>query len=312
MYYQRLPGGSHGIRGGGTENDGVFANVSAKPGGSLGMQRAEDADGIHWAPEESSKDAPPSYASAQADAVPPYWETTILAPSGIGGELLVDGLPAGSLLSFMSNMLISFSFQFVGFMLTSILSTTHAAKFGSRCGLGITLIQYGFYLRSRAPDAYTQPSSSRNRPWPWGTDVSTSPFNSTTSSSSSSGPAYPADDDAFPANDLASANEWLSFLLMTIGWFITLTSALGYYRVKRWERGIKNSTPAQPQARMSPEADAAVRRTLSSVFGFGAIPMSPSTAATPNLPDEERAARIEEAHQLDARLQADLRAAGLL
>ena len=280
--------------------------------------------------------------------MPPYWETTILAPSGIGGELLVDGLPAGSLLSFMSNMLISFSFQFVGqshsstCLLTPPLFSTrfsptrlhaHLNPEHDACRqirikvwawnnshpvrhvstfLSLTLFlmcsfqfRYGFYLRSRAPDAYTQPSSSRNRPWPWGTDVSTSPFNSTTSSSSSSGPAYPADDDAFPANDLASANEWLSFLLMTIGWFITLTSALGYYRVKRWERGIKNSTPAQPQARMSPEADAAVRRTLSTVFGFGAIPMSPSTAATPNLPDEERAARIEEAHQLDARLVND-------
>lgn len=308
-HYQRIPRSS-GVRGGGTENDGVFANVSAKPGGSLGMQRAEDADGIHWAPEESSKDAPPSYASAQADAVPPYWETTILAPSGIGGELFVDGLPAGSLLSFMSNMLISFSFQFVGFMLTSILSTTHAAKFGSRCGLGITLIQYGFYIRTKAPESYTAPSS-RNRPWPWAAE--TSPFNSTSSaSSSSSGPAYP-DDDAFASNsDVVSANEWLSFLLMTIGWFITLTSALGYYRVKRWERGIQNSTPSQPQARMSPEADAAVRRTLSTVFGFGAVPTTPSTAVTPNIPDEERAARIAEAHQLDARLQEDLRAAGLL
>ena len=47
-------------------------------------------------------------------------------------------------------MLVSCSFQFVGFLLTYLLHTTHAAKNGSRAGLGITLIQYSFYLRSRA------------------------------------------------------------------------------------------------------------------------------------------------------------------
>lgn len=40
-------------------------------------------------------------------------------------------------------MLVSMSFQFVGFLLTYLLHTTHAAKNGSRAGLGITLIQLG-------------------------------------------------------------------------------------------------------------------------------------------------------------------------
>lgn len=35
-------------------------------------------------------------------------------------------------------------------MLTYLLHTTHAAKNGSRAGLGITLIQLGFYLKQRA------------------------------------------------------------------------------------------------------------------------------------------------------------------
>jgi len=35
-----------------------------------------------------------------------------------------------------------------------------------------------------------------------------------------------------------ATTEWLSFFLMTIGWFILLTSMLGFWRVKRWERGI--------------------------------------------------------------------------
>ena len=40
--------------------------------------------------------------------------------------------------------------QMVGFLLTYLLHTSHAARNGSRAGLGVTLIQYAFYLRQRA------------------------------------------------------------------------------------------------------------------------------------------------------------------
>ena len=66
--------------------------------------------------------------------------------------MIIDGLQTGSLFSFLWNMLVSISFQFVGFLLTYLLHTTHAAKLGSRAGLGVTLIQYGFAMRSRADD----------------------------------------------------------------------------------------------------------------------------------------------------------------
>ena len=120
--------------------------------------RSEGDDSIYLAPEDTQKDAPPSYASAQADAVPPYWETTTIhLPSGVSassvpGEMIIEGLPTGILFSFLWNMLVSVSFQFVGFLLTFLLHTTHAAKYGSRAGLGVTLIQYGFALRSRLED----------------------------------------------------------------------------------------------------------------------------------------------------------------
>lgn len=80
-------------------------------------------------------------------------------------------MPVGNVFSFAWNLLVSMSFQFVGasmssrdeshsvrrgrstdfwsdhldagFLLTFILHTTHAAKNGSRAGLGITLIQLG-------------------------------------------------------------------------------------------------------------------------------------------------------------------------
>lgn len=51
------------------------------------------------------------------------------------------------------------SFQFVGFLLTTLLSTSHAAKNGSRAGLGITLIQYGLYLGATGEDIFNEPVS---------------------------------------------------------------------------------------------------------------------------------------------------------
>jgi hypothetical protein len=90
--------------GGGLENDGVFANVMAKPtttaqvpdGGEcrkpstveLFVTFLEDPS-IYVMPEDAQKDAPPSYATAQADAVPPYWETTVHAPSSLSPSNMV-------------------------------------------------------------------------------------------------------------------------------------------------------------------------------------------------------------------------------
>jgi hypothetical protein len=74
-------------------------------------------------------------------------------------------MPVGSVFSFIWNGMISTSFQLVGFLLTYLLHSTHAAKNGSRAGLGITLIQYGFYMKGSpddppkmtGPDGYAAP-----------------------------------------------------------------------------------------------------------------------------------------------------------
>ncbi|EER44148.1 metal homeostatis protein bsd2 [Histoplasma capsulatum H143] len=71
---------SRTIRGAGTTNDGVFANLAAKP------ERGE-----------KTEDLPPTYEQAAADATPPYWETTIVAPGMSSDEVYVDGLPQGRL-----------------------------------------------------------------------------------------------------------------------------------------------------------------------------------------------------------------------
>ncbi|GAA5897499.1 hypothetical protein JCM8208_003289 [Rhodotorula glutinis] len=129
------------VFGGGQGNDGVFANLAAKPDNPSG-----DIVG-----EGPGKDEVlPPYEAAQLDPSPQYWETTVITPGLYGpDDILVDGLPVGNLFSFAWNLLVSMSFQFVGFILTYILHTTHAAKNGSRAGLGVTLIQLGFYLKQR-------------------------------------------------------------------------------------------------------------------------------------------------------------------
>ena len=57
--------------------------------------------------------------------------------------MIVDDLPSGPVFTFLMTAFVSYFFQFAGFVLTYLLHTTHAGKFGSRAGLGITLIQYG-------------------------------------------------------------------------------------------------------------------------------------------------------------------------
>lgn len=150
--------------------------------------------------------------------------------------MIIEGLPTGTLFSFLWNMLVSISFQFVGFLLTFLLHTNHAAKFGSRAGLGVTLIQYGFALRTRLEDI---PGGSGYD----GTDGNSSDGYSgwrltnhpdfktaaeadeyykshhNTRQDSYGGGSDPGTSsngvNASPFED--STSEWMSFLLMTIG-----------------------------------------------------------------------------------------------
>ncbi|KAH8118366.1 hypothetical protein DFH11DRAFT_1686547 [Phellopilus nigrolimitatus] len=248
---------------GGGENDGVFANVSAKP--TAPRQIRED-DSIYVQPEDAQKDAPPSYLSAQADAVPPYWETTIHAPSSLSpgmmipGELPIDGLATGTLFSFLWNMLVSISFQFVGFLLTYLLHTTHAAKLGARAGLGLTLVQYGFALRT-GRDENGGGSGSNGEAWSGWRAEEASPSPTPSFSTAAEADSWFAmhrtngtmmsDSNADPTATSSmfsseTTTEWLSFLLMTIGWFVLLNSLLGFWRIKRWERSILASHEEHP------------------------------------------------------------------
>ncbi|KAG8158129.1 hypothetical protein KVR01_011890 [Diaporthe batatas] len=218
---------SNRVFGSGIQNEGVFSNLTAKPerGGT------------------EKEEMPPTYEQAAADSAPPYWETTILAP-GLGGadDVYIDGMPVGSVFSFVWNGMISMSFQLVGFLLTYLLHSTHAAKNGSRAGLGITLIQYGFYMKGSSGNGSGGGMGGDDGPGGGGDAGFASPpdpnahdFDPNTVASSAGGGG-----GSGGLSDVASS-EWVAYILMIVGWFILIRSVSDYLRARRHEQLVLQS-----------------------------------------------------------------------
>lgn len=203
----------------GNSSDGVFANIAAKP------RAGDDVD-----------EKPPTYEQAAADATPPYWETTVLSPYATTGnpdDVFIDGLLVGSLFSFIWNALISMSFQLIGFLLTYLLHTTHAAKHGSRAGLGITLVQYGFQMRYAASVGHPSDDPTNGAP------VEAVPDDPNSHDFDPSKVAG-ADGAAAAAASL-STTDWLSYALMIVGWFILIRAATDFMKARRQEALVRSS-----------------------------------------------------------------------
>lgn len=194
-----------------------------------------------------------SYEQAAADATPPYWETTILAPGlASGDEVYVDGLPVGSVFSFVWNGMISMSFQLIGFLLTYLLHTTHAAKNGSRAGLGITLVQYGFYMRSGAsrfssspPDtgsdsSYGPPADPNSHDFEPSTIADATAAAAAAAAMAQSQTEATATTSSSGLTSLATS-EWLAYALMIVGWFILIRALSDYFRARKHEQLVLQS-----------------------------------------------------------------------
>lgn len=141
-------------------------------------------------------------------------------------EVYIDGMPVGSFFSFVWNGMISTSFQLVGFLLTYLLHSTHAAKNGSRAGLGITLIQYGFYMKGTAdgePPVMTGPDGYAAPPDPNSHDFKQSDVT-----------------DGGSFGDL-TGGDWMSYALMVVGWFILIRSVAQFLKVRRHEQLVLQS-----------------------------------------------------------------------
>jgi hypothetical protein len=151
----------------------------------------------------------------------------------VGDEVFVEGLPVGSVFSFVWNAMISMSFQLVGFLLTYLLHTTHAAKNGSRAGLGITLVQYGFTMKG---------ASSLSGPSDGPSDFpSTAPPDPNSHDFDPSAVAPPNGGAQTPANSGISGNDWLAYGLMIVGWFILIKSISDFIKARRHEQLVLQS-----------------------------------------------------------------------
>ncbi|PBP23119.1 metal homeostatis protein bsd2, partial [Diplocarpon rosae] len=221
VYAVPPPSANGRVYGGGSGSDGVFANLSAKP------ERGEKLE-----------EHPPTYEQAAADAAPPYWETTILAP-GMGGpdEVYVDGLPVGSVFSFIWNGMISMSFQLVGFLLTYLLHTTHAAKNGSRAGLGITLVQYGFYMKGSS--SITPPANGAEPQYQQPPDPNSHEFDPSAVDGNTAG-GMDSGTGAGGWSDVGT-NDILAYILMIVGWFILIRAVSDFLKARRHEQLVLQS-----------------------------------------------------------------------
>lgn len=151
-------------------------------------------------------------------------------------EVYIDGLPLGSLFSFVWNAVISMSFQLVGFLLTYLLHTSHAAKNGSRAGLGITLVQYGFFMKSSSSRKQGATEPQFGQP----SDPNSHSFDPSKVSSSAAPVGTYSQESNHHTRDLPAAT-WLAYMLMIAGWFILIRAVTDFIKARRHEQLILQS-----------------------------------------------------------------------
>lgn len=156
-----------------------------------------------------------------------------MAPGIASDEVFVDGLPVGSIFSFVWNAMISMSFQLVGFLLTYLLHTTHAAKNGSRAGLGLTLVQYGFYMKGGSESKGDDGGDANQYINP--PDPNSHSFDPDVVADGSAG------GDGGSAMSAISTSEWISYVLMIVGWFILIRAISDFLRARRHEQLVLQS-----------------------------------------------------------------------
>jgi hypothetical protein len=133
--------------------------------------------------------------------------------------------------------MISMSFQVVGFLLTYLLHTTHAAKNGSRAGLGITLVQYGFYMKGSGSQAST-PANGQDPAYSQPPDPNSHDFDPNQVQAGAGGMDNSGSSGGF--SDIASS-DWLAYILMIVGWFILIRAVSDFLKARRHEQLVLQS-----------------------------------------------------------------------
>lgn len=141
--------------------------------------------------------------------------------------------------------MISLSFTLVGFLLTYLLHTTHAAKNGSKAGLGITLVQYGFYMRS-GKSTVPSPTNGQDPAFAAPQDPNSHDFDPNAVSDSAAAAAAAAiaesSQQAAASGATSVANsDWIAYALMIVGWFILIRAVSDFFKARRHEQLVLQS-----------------------------------------------------------------------
>ena len=142
--------------------------------------------------------------------------------------------------------MISMSFTLVGFLLTYLLHTTHAAKNGSKAGLGITLVQYGFYMRSGRATVPPPTNNGQDPAFTAPQDPNSHDFdpNAVSDSAAAAAAAAMAESSQQAAASGATSvanSDWLAYALMIVGWFILIRAVSDFFKARRHEQLVLQS-----------------------------------------------------------------------
>lgn len=250
----------------GQGTDGVFRNLMAKP----------DVHG-----EQIDETNPPTYEQAAEDNSPEYWESSVISPI-YDDEVFVEGLPVGNIANFVWNALVTCAFQFMGFLLCYLLHTSHAAKHGSRIGLGITFIFYGYNLipsnfgsANKIPDKF-QPKNPNNFDIDLSSAINDGGLNQYTSDLPQSNVSLGDESDA----------PYFAYGLISFGLLIILKGLIDYFRVKQMERAILHP-PGSSTASNTNTYNANDNRSSTSISDDSDTPSNSNVEwEVPNRPNE--------------------------
>ena len=127
--------------------------MATQPATQMATQTASIKDGVFTNLPKSKSQGPksqglPSYDESLliVDEAPPYLESTPFSYIE-NGDVLVDGMLVGSWNDFIVTCMMSFLFDFLGYFITTLLSTSHGGKCGAKFGLGLTLIRLGILVQ---------------------------------------------------------------------------------------------------------------------------------------------------------------------
>ncbi|KAI9331085.1 hypothetical protein BDR26DRAFT_870693 [Obelidium mucronatum] len=177
--------------------DGVFANLGV-------VNTSAELSEEHRPPPTYRDVFADNVAIAESDdrgALPHYLDNAVNVVAE-DGEVLIDGLPVGDFFSFMANLFVSITFDFMGYMMTTMLATTYAARCGSRSGLGLTFIRYGFLVLEKDQEVEEA--------------------------------TYKYDPDNYEQTvAIGKQNDFIAYLMVAFGFFLMLRANADFIRAKR-------------------------------------------------------------------------------